>query len=137
MRIFSFFLVFFIIVFGVNGENKKKKVSKNSNHIWTKEEIQLFYKSWIIEDLQFPEIPKPEEIVSKPVEVQKQESPPPVSKIIIQENTKKNSIFHFFSENIKLILIGIAILTFALYRLRYGTSTPSSSGRIFSKFKNK
>ncbi len=140
MQIFSFFLIFFIVISGVFGQSRKeKKVSKasDSSKVWTKEEIQLFYQSWIVEDFQFPETLSLEEVSTQKIEPPKEESVPPAKKVSIQINTQANPIVDFFSENIKFILIGLAILSFALYRLRYGSSISHSSRRIFSKFKNK
>lgn len=140
MRILTFFLVIFIIfsssIYSQNSKKKKvSKVSESPN--WTKEEIQLFYQSWVVEDLQFPETLKLDEVANQSIELSKKEVPHPVQKVSFQTDKKENPIWNFFSENIKLILIAIAIISFALYRLRYGSSTPNSSGKIFSKFKNK
>lgn len=143
MRAFIIFLGLFIVFSASDAQNTKKKKSvknqtQESTGIWTKQEIQEFYQSWIVEDLQFPDSFEVSLVeTTPPVNLPKKEESNSPQKIQFPVESKENPIFQFFSENIKLILIGLAILSFALYRLRYGSSGYKSSGRIFSKFKDK
>lgn len=102
-----------------------------------KEERKLFLQSWVSEEVQFPseiEAPKVEIPVQKaPVEPKKPEMSKPVGP------STPSPFWSFLTENSKVILVGLAILAFAIYRLRnIGVSAPSEHrGRIFSKFRDK
>ncbi|MCX7998272.1 MAG: hypothetical protein N3A69_04875 [Leptospiraceae bacterium] len=139
MRILSFFFGIILLslsVYAEAGKRKKQAPKVSEPSLWTKQEILTFYQSWIVDELQFPDNLEIQQVPLKQEEPPKKEVSLP-TKIQFSTESKENPFLHFFSENLKLILIGIAILSFALYRLRYGSSSYKSSGKTFSKFKDK
>lgn len=118
--------------------NSSKKTGEESLGL-SKEDRKLVYQSWVSEETLFPsetEEKKEETTVKKPpttTQIPEYPKPKPL------DPGKEGAISKFFSENLKMILVGLAILAFAVYRLRnMGISSPTEPrGRIFSKFRDK
>jgi len=144
MRFFISFLILFFVgnlnLQETRTKSKKKPISSTppSYISLPKEDRKIIYSSWIIEEASFPS-----ELPIEAKEIQPIENKPlenliknPSKKI---DNESSNKFTKFFLENQKIILVGLAILLFAIYQFRK-TGIYSSSKvarRTFSRLKNK
>ncbi len=139
MRFFLSFLILFFVG-NLNLQEVRKKGKKKSTTppptsylSLPKEERKVIYNSWVLEEVSFP----------SELQMETNEIKPPSENLIKPpkkiESESSNKFINFFLENQKIILVGLAIVLFAIYQFRK-TGIYSSSKvarRTFSKFKNK